>query len=534
MLDALARLAARRLLTASGLDRRACASLEPLDPRTLLAADLGIELTTALPSFVVPGDKLVLAARVTNRGDAPMSGPVTVRFLGPDASGAPSQVATITRPLSLAPGKSIVLSTRWTVNDAAPPGEHDFSAMLDPSAFTGATGNDVATREGGLSLRYLFGTFGNRRNIALSTTDEDGTVVTFTLKGPGYGEFRPAEFEGEQAGLDLIGTNGSTQFAITTKGGDAAATLDNAINVAGSLRRIDAKGIDFTGSIAVAGWLGEFVARDLQELDLTVAGTGAPMRFLARDVSNLRLSTATPLAQLDVASWQWLVAAGDESPDATSTITAPWIGRLSVKRDFSGLASLTGVGAPANVLGTARIGGTFGGQFAVVGNVGSFTASTVDSGMLISSGTVATFSAATTSAGSIWSRSLLRLDLGTARTIDVASGCTFDATALPAIAAGNAEVLTWGAGSIASINVRGSLGTARFACGVDPGDGLVLNADDRLAGRGTIGKIEIRAAGDDVLFAATSLPPSARIGGSPVRTDLDPRFMWLDDSELPG
>jgi hypothetical protein len=147
---------------------------------------------------------------------------------------------------------------------------------------------------------------------------------------------------------------------------------------------------------------------------------------------------------------------------------------------------------------------------------------------------VATFSAATTSAGSIWSRSLLRLDLGTARTIDVASGCTFDATALPAIAAGNAEVLTWGAGSIASINVRGSLGTARFACGVDPGDGLVLNADDRLAGRGTIGKIEIRAAGDDVLFAATSLPPSARIGGSPVRTDLDPRFMWLDDSELPG
>ena len=136
MFNTLARLAARSLLAASGLDRRAHASLEPLDPRTLLAADLGIELTTALPSFVVPGDKLVLAARVTNRGDAPMSGPVTVRFLAPDASGAPSQVATITRPLSLAPGKSIVLSTRWTVNDAAPPRDHDLTARLDPSAFT--------------------------------------------------------------------------------------------------------------------------------------------------------------------------------------------------------------------------------------------------------------------------------------------------------------------------------------------------------------------------------------------------------------
>ena len=530
MLDTLARLATRRLVARSGLG----SALEALDARTLLAADLGIELTSSLPSFVVPGDKLVLAARVTNLGDAPMSGPVTVRFLGPDASGAPSQVATITRSLSLAPGKSSVLSTRWTVTDAAPPGEHDFKALLDPSAFTGAAGNDIATHEGGLTIRYLFGTFANRRNVALSTTDEDGTLVTFTLKGPGHGEFRPAEFEGQRAGLDLIGTNGTTQLAIITKGGDGAATLDNAINVAGSLRRIHAKGIDFTGSITVAGWLGEFASRDVEELDMTIAGAGAPMRFLAREVSNVRLATATPLSQLDVASWQWLVAAGDQSPDATSTITAPWIGRLAVKRDFSAVVSLTGVGAPANVLSAARIGGTFGGQFTVVGNIGSFTASTVDSGMLISSGTVAAFTAVTTTVGSIWARSLLRLDLGNARNVDVAAGCTFDVTALPAIAAGNGEVVTWGAGSIAAITVRGSLSAARFACGVDPGDGTVLNADDRLAGRGNIGKIEIRAAGDDILFAATSPPSSARIGGTLVRTELDSRFMWLDDSELPA
>ncbi|MFZ4431505.1 MAG: hypothetical protein ACOYPS_14275 [Phycisphaerales bacterium] len=530
MHHALARLAARRLTCRAGLRP----ALEPLDPRTLLAADLGIELATSLPSFVVPGDKLALAARVTNRGDAAMSGPVTVRFLAPDASGEPSQVATITRSLSLAPGKSTVLSTRWTVTDAAPPGEHDFAAMLEPSAFTGSATDDVATRDGGFTLRYLFGTFGNRRNILLSTTDEDGTVVTFGLRGAGYGEFRPAEFEGERAGLDLVGTDGSTQFTIVAKGGDAAATLENTINVAGSLRRIDAKAIDFTGSLAIGGTLGEFAARDLDELDMTIAGAGAPMRFLARDVSNLRLTTATPVAQMDVASWQWLVASGDDSPDATSTITAPWIGRLNVKRDFSALTSLTGVGAPANSLGAARIGGTFGGQFAIVGNVGSFTAATVDSGMLISSGTVGSFAAATTTMGSVWARSLLKLDLGTADRIDVATGCTFDATALPALTQGNGAVITWGQGAIGSIAVRGSLGCGRFACGVDPGDGSVLNADDAIAGRGAIGKIEIRGTADDLIIAATTLPPSARIGGVIVRTELDTRFMWLDDSELPG
>jgi hypothetical protein len=89
-------------------------------------------------------------------------------------------------------------------------------------------------------------------------------------------------------------------------------------------------------------------------------------------------------------------------------------------------------------------------------------------------------------------------------------------------------------GAIGSIAVRGSLGCGRFACGVDPGDGSVLNADDAIAGRGAIGKIEIRGTADDLIIAATTLPPSARIGGVIVRTELDTRFMWLDDSELPG
>ena len=116
----------------------------------------------------------------------------------------------------------------------------------------------------------------------------------------------------------------------------------------------------------------------------------------------------------------------------------------------------------------------------------------------------------------------------------MATGCTFDATALPALTEGNGAVVTWGGGMIGSIAVRGALGCGRFACGVDPGDGSVLNADDEIAGRGSIGKIEIRGAANDLIIAATTLPPAARIGGAPIRTELDSRFMWLDDSELAG
>ncbi len=531
MHDSLARRLASRPSHRSGRVG-AIRPLEALDPRAMLAANLGIEMATTLPPIVVPGDKVVLAATVTNRGDAPMSGPVTVRFLAPDASGAPTQVAVITKSVSLTPGKSVVLSTRWTVNDAAPPGAHDLTARLDASPFTGSAADDTATRAGGLSLRYLFGTFGARRNIVLSTTDDDGTVVTFALKGAGYGEFRPAEFQDQRAGLDLIGTDGSTQLTITAKGGDNVATLENTINVAGSLRRLDAKSVNFTGSLAVGGTLGEFVARDLDDLDMTIAGTGAPMRFTARDASNVRLSTATPVAQLDVARWQWLVASADPSPAATSSISAPWIGRLTVKSDFSAITSISGAGAPAQSLASARIGGIFGGQLAVVGNIGSFAAGTIDSGMLIGSGTVASFAANNATMASVWARSIVKLDLGAADRIDVAAGCTFDATSLPALAAGNGGVISWGAGSIGAIGVRGSLGCGRFACGVDPVDGSVLNADDTIAGRGTIGKIEIRGSANDLIIAATGLPATARIGGAMIRTSLDTRFMWLDDSPL--
>jgi uncharacterized repeat protein (TIGR01451 family) len=506
--------------------------LERLDAREVLAADLAVTIANTLPAFVVPGDKLTLTATVTNRGDAPMSGPVTVNFLAPGLTGdSPvGVVASLTKSISLAPGKSTVLSTKWTANDAALPADYAFGASLTPSAFTGDVSNDVSTIAGGFHLKYLFGTYGGRKNVVLTTTDDDGTLITFSLKGNGYAEFRAAEFDNQQAGLDLVGTDRSSALSIALKGGDGKAAFQNAINIAGSLGKFDAKGSSFSGSISVAGTLSDFTAADLTDLDMTIAGVGPAMKFKASDATNLRLTTATPIASMDLNSWQWLTDPSNPllTESQLSTLNAPWLGKLTTKGDYSNITSITGVGAPAFAVSGVKIGGAFSGQFSTVGGIAAFAAASIDSGMVLSSGVIGSITTATATDASAWARSILKLDLGRVASLDVATGCTFDATALPSLAQGNSAVLTWGAGSIGSISVKGNLDYGRFASGLNPMNGVVLDADDQRAGAGVIGKIEIKGSVNDLYVAGTTLPLSAKIGAATVLTTTDDRFLWID------
>ena len=245
-----------------------------------------------------------------------------------------------------------------------------------------------------------------------STTDDDGTLITFSLKGNGYAEFRAAEFDNQQAGLDLLGTDRSSTLAIALKGGDAKASFQNAINIAGSLGKFDAKGSSFSGSISVAGPLSDFTAADLTDLDMTIAGVGPAMKFKAFDATNLRLTTATPIASMDLNSWQWLTDPSNQilTENQLSTLNAPWLGKLTTKGDFSAITSITGVGAPASAVSGVKIGGAFSGQFSVVGGISAFAATSIDSGMVLSSGTIGSFTTANATDASAWARSILKLE----------------------------------------------------------------------------------------------------------------------------
>jgi uncharacterized repeat protein (TIGR01451 family) len=509
---------------------------ERLDNRAMLAADLAVSITENLPQFVVPGDRLTFTATVSNQGDAPARGPVTVRFLAPsiDAEDPIGVVASVTRNISLRPGQTTVLTARWTANANASPGQHNFGALLeaDPS-INESTENDSSISEGGFDLKYLFGSYGDRRNVTLTMSDDDGSQIVYSLRGGGYGEFRPAETDDEIAGLDIIGTGSADQFSIAVKGGDRIANLSNNINITGSLRKFDAKAVNFTGSIIAGGSITDFVARDLTDLDFTLAGVGAPMKFKAGTVTNLRLESSTPIAQLDVTSWSWLTAeeGDDRAENELSTLTAPWVGRITTRGEFSAITSLSGEGAPGLTLNQARIGGAFSGQMAVVGNTGTFQASSMDQGLLVTSGSIATVNVTSAINGSVWANSIVKLDLGTVTSFDAGVGAMFTSTALPGLADGNAQLIAWGGGTIGSINVKGNITTARFAAGVNPVNGTFLDEDDITSATGVIGRIDIRGTPGDVLFAATTLPATARLGALNIRTTEDDRFLLLDLSD---
>jgi hypothetical protein len=361
-----------------------------------------------------------------------------------------------------------------------------------------------------------------------------GTIITFAIKGAGYGEFRPAEFVDDRAAIDLIGTTNASAFTMTLKGGDRLANLDNDISITGSLKAFAARGVNFTGSITAGGTIQDFLAGDLTDLDLDIVGAGAPMKFKAGAITNLRFSTATPIAAMDFNNWQWLT---DESntelePNELSTLNAPWIGKLITRGEFSAITSISGAGAPALSVASMRIAGTFGGQMAVVGNVGTFAAASIDSGMLVCSGSIAVVTTTLAIDASFWARSIARLDSGSMERVDVATGCTFDATALPALADGNGAVITWGAGTLSALNVKGAVVQARFASGCDPVNGIVLDEDDINAGTGVIGRILIGGIATDVIFAGTTLPALARIGGATIITANDDRFLTLETGGL--
>ena len=176
----------RTALSSRSLHARSSAAphthFEPLDSRQLLAADLAVTMVDNVPSFIVPGDKLTLAATISNVGDTAASGPVTVRFLAPtnNADDPIGVVATVTKKINLKPGATAVITAKIVMNDQPSPGVYDYGAMIEAAgALNASADNDESMVEGGFDLKLIFGNYADRRGVVMTTTDEDGTIVTY-------------------------------------------------------------------------------------------------------------------------------------------------------------------------------------------------------------------------------------------------------------------------------------------------------------------------------------------------------------------
>ncbi len=505
---------------------------ESLEQRQLLAADLSVSMVNNLPEFIVPGDKLTLAATVANGGDELFNGLVTVRFLAPNADAVDpvGVVATVQKRMKLKPGASAVVTAKISVSDAPAPGVYAAGAeMILPEGSDEFDDNNVSMIQGAWDLRLVFGSLGSRRNTALSVTDADGTLVTFSLRGGGFGEFLSGPGDDTPV-LRLSGTGGASVLAVTTKGGDRMTDLGLDIEVDGSLRSINAATTNMTGGLNILGTLGSISVRDVTDFDMGIGSAGPAMTLKMGHVANMRLASVSPIAAMTVASWSWVedVNRPDLTSDRLSRIDAPWMLRLTSAGDFSAIVTLSGGGAPRLSLGSATIGGVFSGEMIVLGEVGALKARNIEGGLFLASGNVASFTCVQATLATLWAGSIIKVDVGTVVNLEVAAGASFSAEQLGAISDGDGSAVSWGTGAIADIKVKGHVERARFAAGVNPVNGVLLDVDDIAAGNGVIGRLMIGGSASDVLFAAVTLPANAKIGGVMVLTAEDGRFLMLE------
>ncbi|MCL2649074.1 MAG: fibronectin type III domain-containing protein [Phycisphaerales bacterium] len=232
-------------------------------------------------------------------------------------------------------------------------------------------------------------TLGSNVSAPLTTRDADGTLVTFTLNGPGIGVLH---LEDGKYSLEITGTTTSSKLVITTvKGGppgdDGRFQLDGLTigntSESGditSLGKLTAKTTDLTGSLTITGTagiltLGNLLGDNVLTIDAGGGMQSAPgLKLSVGQVNQATINSGIGIASLVAIQW------------GGGAIIAPYLNSLnvtgrtdktgSVAGDFGAnlLLSGVGVGARKSTLGNVKIAGTLGGTWEIDGTVSSIRA----------------------------------------------------------------------------------------------------------------------------------------------------------------
>ena len=328
--------------------------------------DLTAEVKLPAGQTWLPGDKVSIPVTVTNIGADTAVGPVTVRLYGsPDntleKSGDDSDpnIGTITAAVNLAQDQSRDFVFSLTIPPDAIPGNYYLIAEVEasPAINEVKTANNLDVSDNTLEIIWQAGTFGSRSNFVLSVTDDSGVVTKFSLSGGGYAQIIGGD---EFTQLAIQDTTPNSVLTITAPAGAITEIGDIVVN--GSLKSLVAKTVVITGSLTVSGTIGTLVLNDVQDdhmIDLNTLKLPVDPKLglvIALDrVADCSLDThGIPIKSLTVTEWL-----GD------GTITAPWIGSLTVKGDkkqniagdFEVGLKLGPAGAAVAALGNVKIAG---------------------------------------------------------------------------------------------------------------------------------------------------------------------------------
>jgi len=485
---------------------------------------------------VIPGDRAVVEVVVTNQGGDPAIGKIDIDLyasLGDIVlDGDDTLLASLTgQAVKLAPGQSKTYKARVTVPAGGPAGDYYLLADVDTGgAIPDADpGNNVGAGDASLELAYRFGTFAERKNARLVVTDDDGSAVSFSLTGGGYGELTE---NGDSYDVTLTQTGVGSSLKISVKGGDGEAEIHDVI-VAGSLKGISGKGVDLTGSITVAGTIASIVLDDIaDDHTITILGDGVPLSLTADVIGDLRIDTVGDVKSIRAAQWN-----GPGGP--TNAISARSLGSLMVKGDkrrgfagdFGPWVLLGAAGGSGQVLGSAKVAGTITGDlWSLRGSAGAISAGAISPdwnanitgglGALTTKGDFNGMLAATSlGSGKVGGNANgARLFIGADLGDDAALGGSGDAAD------------TFGPGILSKLQVRGEGSSLMIAAGLDPGNGIIGDGDDSIIGSGStsvIGKLSIGGpAGNDSFFAAAAFGGTASMNRAKVDVSIDPRFFF--------
>ncbi|MFA6044667.1 MAG: hypothetical protein WC718_06755 [Phycisphaerales bacterium] len=510
----------RRLLglDAANLDARTGQSLESLESRAMLAADIAVSTTNVSNFFDKrsSADRVQLTVALTNVGDEAFRGRGNVEFyLSTDGTfdSGDALFATLKVP-SLSAGQRKTLNLNvLEPKDVNPPNGRtalpagNYAVIARVTGLDDNAANDVATASGAVAVNYEFGTGEGGVRVPLTIPLPDGTSITLRISGSGSGNVRN---EDGRTIVTLLAGGSRSEFFITTNA-KGTSTIQG-LEIDDVFKRIVADKINVDGNIIINGGVGNLSVAGLSNGSLFYTATNfgfflfQSTIFKLGNVRDAIVSTDVPINSFDVKSWIDTNGGGDllSAPSAVSLSSggdfqpSVSISSQSVRERLS----LVNVNVKGRVSGSWRL--AFGARKLQFGDVTPDYKATVGGAVdsLYVSGTYEGLFAATQINKVFVGRDM--------RGGTILAGAQLGSDVLLGGTGTGAD--TYRASTINDVQIRGSMINSLIAAGIRSTDTVFLNADDTFAtGTSRIGKIQVYKDVDNSHFASPSLPARVRI-----------------------
>jgi hypothetical protein len=206
-------------------------------------------------------------------------------------------------------------------------------------------------------------------------TDADGTVTKISISGGGTGGLLVNDVTGL---IDLVldGTTATSKIKLKTKGGDGVTSINDVL-ITGSVNKIDGKKVDLLGNVSISGGVKSLTLNNVADGHQITIGAGVtPVSLKFANVAETSITSGSAIKSLRANSWT-------DADGIADVITAPSIGKLTIKGAFDADLNLSGVGvAPGKkTLGKAKISGAIGPDtWTIIGDVKQLSAGSITAG----------------------------------------------------------------------------------------------------------------------------------------------------------